>query len=69
MGKVTEEIRRPTSVTEDIYMIVEDAYRNHGGNVSAIERELRKTGIKYSRRKISKILDKIDLPRIKKTRK
>ncbi len=56
-------------MTEDIYIIVEDAYRNHGGNVSAIERELRKTGINYSRRKISRILDKIALPRIKKTRK
>ncbi len=68
MGKATAEIRRPVDATEDIYMIVEDAYHNHGGNVSAIERELREKGINYSRRKISRILDKIALPRAKKTR-
>ncbi len=65
-GKVTEEIRRPASVTEDIYMIVEDAYRNHAGNVSAIERHLRDNGIHYSRRRISGIMDELNLPRVRK---
>ncbi len=39
------------------------AFHWHKGNVSAMERDLRKKGINYSRKKISKILDDLDLPR------
>jgi arginine repressor len=48
---------------------VTDAYYLHRGNVSAMEQELRKQGIRYTRRTISKILDMLKLPRVKKPRK
>jgi hypothetical protein len=43
-------------------------YRIHGGNVAAIERELRDRGVGFSRKRITKILDELDLPRIRRGR-
>ncbi len=50
---------RPNRHEADIIL----AFHRHEGNVSAMERDLRKKGIKYSRKTISKILDDLELPR------
>ena len=44
------------------------AFHRHKGNVSAIERDLRDQGIHYSRKKISRILDELELPRKRRKR-
>ncbi len=48
--------------------LVGKAYQECGGNVSAIDRSLRERGFRYSRRKLSTVLDRLKLPRIKKPR-
>jgi len=66
-GRVTTEVPRPDDVPDDLEIIA-DAYHREGGNVTAIERHLRDRGMDYSRRRISKILDELGLPRIRKGR-
>jgi hypothetical protein len=60
-GKTTE-LPRPDDyrLTEDQLALVK-AHKKHGNNVSAIERELKKNKIKFSRRTISKNLDMLGL--------
>ncbi len=65
-GQVTGEIPRPSSTLNDEQQNVHDAYKQVSGNVSAIERLLRDKGIDYSRRRISGIMDQLDLPRVRK---
>jgi DNA-binding NtrC family response regulator len=65
----TMEIKRPCNIPLDRYLTIEDSYRRHDGNVSAMERDLRKQGFKYTRQALAKILDSMNLPRTKKPRK
>ena len=53
---------------DKMIQMVKEAYQNTGGNVSAIERELRKMGIASSRKKISAMLDRMGLNRPKRPR-
>lgn len=65
-SRITGEIPvRRSSVPEEI-ALVEKAYSRYGGNVAAIERYLRGQGVDFSRKRISRILDKLSLPRIKR---
>ncbi|MCP4603797.1 MAG: FHA domain-containing protein [Proteobacteria bacterium] len=66
---ITENLDPEEIADKDFNKLVEEAYQRHGGNVSAIERELRKKEIKSSRRKIAKVLDKVGFWRVKKPRK
>jgi DNA-binding NtrC family response regulator len=65
----TMEIKRPYKLPLDRYLTIEDSYRRHDGNVSAMERDLRNQGFKYSRQGLAKILDSMNLPRTRKPRK
>ncbi len=65
----TMEIKRPHNLPLDRYLAIEDSYRRHDGNVSAMERDLRNQGLKYSRQALAKILDSMNLPRTRKPRK
>ncbi|MCP4607107.1 MAG: hypothetical protein GY845_00130 [Planctomycetes bacterium] len=66
----TTEKSDPEEIADkDFNKLLEDAYQRHGGNVSAIERELRKQEIKSSRRRIDKVLDKVGFWRVKKPRR
>jgi hypothetical protein len=65
----TMEIPLPLDIPLDRYLVIEDTYRRYDGNVSAMERDLREQGFKYSRQALAKILDSMNLPRMKKSRK
>ncbi|MDJ0766102.1 MAG: sigma 54-interacting transcriptional regulator [Myxococcota bacterium] len=49
--------------------IVKAAYFRHGQNVSEIKRALGNEGLTYSRSRIASIIDALNLPRMKKTKK
>ncbi len=61
--RVTQEMVRPEDIPRKIEDVVEEAYHKVGSSVSRIEREIRKQNMKTSRRKISAILDGLNLPR------
>lgn len=67
--RITEEIPLHATRLGSEYQLIEFAYAKTGGNVTAIQRELKKHGIDYSRKRISNTLDRMRLPRIKRKRK
>jgi transcriptional regulator with AAA-type ATPase domain len=63
------QTEQPYSLSTKGTRAIQAAYEQHAGNVSAIEKELRKNGFTYSRRTIAKYLDIMKLPRVKRGRK
>jgi hypothetical protein len=66
--RTTYEVPRPEYLVDDHRAQVAAAYERQGGNVSAIERDLRNRGVDFSRKRISKIMDELGLPRVRKGR-
>ncbi len=64
--RVAKGLRRSGNTPRDDLKVVEETYNKVGANVSHIERELRRQNINFSRKKISKILDDLNLPREKR---
>ncbi len=65
----TTEITQQGNLSPAKYEKVTEAYYKHAGNVTAMEKDLRRQGIHSTRHTISKILDMLKLPRVTKPRK